>query len=567
MLKGAGRKKSNVIHHRIFNQVHIAIAHNDDLQKLSGLWPVFNYFSIEGAICYVGFADVFGPMNLGSISQFCTLLDEEKDYLASIPATDRPARSAISPIPDQRRAPHGRLHDPEDGLRRRCSYHGQVRRATGVGRAVQGRHAGRGLFRLFQILIPSRPVSKHGGGKRSGGKHGVGKCCGDKCCGGKRGGGECGKRGGGECGGGKWGAGKCGGGECSGGKCGGAAAVSTRTALLRTARPAGIVRKVDSEVVRAAAAGFEPLWPILAGVAAGVMRDGGRGAVGGSESGSRDTGGAAGSTARVARVARATADSARSGGQGGWCWRRGRRGRCGCQGRHAGGRDVSGAGGFGCRNAGDADGAGGVGGVSGRRKEARAGGAGGAQAGGVGSQRRAARAVGGTGGRGAGSGIAAVATRARTTPAAWAAADGRRWLRAARAARAAGAVRYGWPAAAGRWRRRQGGVAGGPSAFCAGGLGGPGAGDAIGAGGKAAVATRDAGGTTPGACGASGVGSRVRRGRRAARVARAERAVVQRVVPLRAARSFHCLASLKHKSNSNALHIIDIVWTHCNRKK
>jgi hypothetical protein len=33
-----------------------------------------------------------------------------------------------------------------------------------VGRAVQGRHAGRGLFRLFQILIPSRPVSKHGGG-------------------------------------------------------------------------------------------------------------------------------------------------------------------------------------------------------------------------------------------------------------------------------------------------------------------------------------------------------------------------------------------------------------------
>ena len=63
MLKGAGRKKSNVIHHRIFDQEHIAIAHNDDLQKLSGLQPVFNYFSIEGAICYVGFADVFGPMN------------------------------------------------------------------------------------------------------------------------------------------------------------------------------------------------------------------------------------------------------------------------------------------------------------------------------------------------------------------------------------------------------------------------------------------------------------------------------------------------------------------------
>ncbi len=57
-----------------------------------------------------------------------------------------------------------------------------------------------------------------------------------------------------------------------------------------------------------------------------------------------------------------------------------------------------------------------------------------------------------------------------------------------------------------------------------------------GAGGKAAVATRDAGGTPPGACGASGVGSRVRRGRRAARVLRAERAVVQQMVPLRAAR-------------------------------
>ncbi len=85
MLKGAGRKKSKVIHHRIFDQVHIAIAHNDDLQKLSGLRPEFSYFSIEGAICYVGFADDFGPMNLGSISQFCTLLDEEKQRACQRP--------------------------------------------------------------------------------------------------------------------------------------------------------------------------------------------------------------------------------------------------------------------------------------------------------------------------------------------------------------------------------------------------------------------------------------------------------------------------------------------------
>jgi hypothetical protein len=94
-----------------------------------------------------------------------------------------------------------------------------------------------------------------------------------------------------------------GGGKRGGGKRGGAAAVSTRTALLRTARPAGIVRKVDSEVVRAAAAGFEPLGPILAGVAAGVMRDGGRGAVGGG------TGrGGSGSGQRRARCARGAGD-------------------------------------------------------------------------------------------------------------------------------------------------------------------------------------------------------------------------------------------------------------------
>ena len=43
----------------------------------SNLNPGFNYFSIEGVISYIGFADDFGPMSMGSIYQFCNLLDKE----------------------------------------------------------------------------------------------------------------------------------------------------------------------------------------------------------------------------------------------------------------------------------------------------------------------------------------------------------------------------------------------------------------------------------------------------------------------------------------------------------
>ncbi len=37
----------------------------------------YKLFSIDGVVSYIGFCDDFGPMNLGSIYQFCTIVDKE----------------------------------------------------------------------------------------------------------------------------------------------------------------------------------------------------------------------------------------------------------------------------------------------------------------------------------------------------------------------------------------------------------------------------------------------------------------------------------------------------------
>jgi cell division cycle 14 len=54
----------------------------------------YTYFCIDGLINYVGFTDDFGPLNLGSIRQFCTFLENEtnenpSNYIAILIRSDR----------------------------------------------------------------------------------------------------------------------------------------------------------------------------------------------------------------------------------------------------------------------------------------------------------------------------------------------------------------------------------------------------------------------------------------------------------------------------------------------
>ncbi len=69
------KSTSNIQYYHQFDRVHLAIC-KETLEK-EDLSSNFEYFSIEGLIYYIGFADDFGPMNLGSIFQFCAVLDKE----------------------------------------------------------------------------------------------------------------------------------------------------------------------------------------------------------------------------------------------------------------------------------------------------------------------------------------------------------------------------------------------------------------------------------------------------------------------------------------------------------
>ena len=60
-------------HFHVFDRVHLAITKEHAELDQEG----FSYFSIEDKICYFGFADDFGPMHLGSVYQFCEMLDDE----------------------------------------------------------------------------------------------------------------------------------------------------------------------------------------------------------------------------------------------------------------------------------------------------------------------------------------------------------------------------------------------------------------------------------------------------------------------------------------------------------
>ena len=60
------------MHHRAFDSVFIAL--DDPWFEMDS---EFQYFSIDGVVSYIGFADDFGPMSMASIYQFCEILDAQ----------------------------------------------------------------------------------------------------------------------------------------------------------------------------------------------------------------------------------------------------------------------------------------------------------------------------------------------------------------------------------------------------------------------------------------------------------------------------------------------------------
>jgi cell division cycle 14 len=71
------------IHHHIIGRVHL-VTSSDVLQKEFSK-PKVSYFSIEGVLTYPRFFDDFGPMSLGTISRFCTILDAQLKQTADQP--------------------------------------------------------------------------------------------------------------------------------------------------------------------------------------------------------------------------------------------------------------------------------------------------------------------------------------------------------------------------------------------------------------------------------------------------------------------------------------------------
>ncbi len=38
----------------------------------------FSYFTVDGVLSYVGFCDDFGPMSLGTLFEFCCIVDNQR---------------------------------------------------------------------------------------------------------------------------------------------------------------------------------------------------------------------------------------------------------------------------------------------------------------------------------------------------------------------------------------------------------------------------------------------------------------------------------------------------------
>ena len=68
--------------HKIFDRFYLLVAQQS---RNSSAKAPFKYFSIDGVITYQPFQDDFGPMSLGSIANFCDLVDEQLKKYPGIP--------------------------------------------------------------------------------------------------------------------------------------------------------------------------------------------------------------------------------------------------------------------------------------------------------------------------------------------------------------------------------------------------------------------------------------------------------------------------------------------------
>ena len=61
----------------IYDRLHLAVSNNEVEIRDKLIEHKIVYFSIDDTIDYEGFADDFGPMNLASIFNFCSLMDKQ----------------------------------------------------------------------------------------------------------------------------------------------------------------------------------------------------------------------------------------------------------------------------------------------------------------------------------------------------------------------------------------------------------------------------------------------------------------------------------------------------------
>ena len=82
--------KDHPIHH-VFGQLFLVVSHAIPYE----LRFTHKLFTIDDCINYIGFCDDFGPMNLGSIHQFCAIISNEN---ASSPTSKLALYTSPNPI-------------------------------------------------------------------------------------------------------------------------------------------------------------------------------------------------------------------------------------------------------------------------------------------------------------------------------------------------------------------------------------------------------------------------------------------------------------------------------------
>ena len=70
-------EEKSIVHHRIFGRFYIAVS-KAQIKEVSS--TAMAYFTLDDSMSYIGFCDDFGPMSLHSLSQFCTLVDQQLSF-------------------------------------------------------------------------------------------------------------------------------------------------------------------------------------------------------------------------------------------------------------------------------------------------------------------------------------------------------------------------------------------------------------------------------------------------------------------------------------------------------